>query len=482
MGYEIKFGTDGWRGVIADDFTFDRLWLVANAVAIYVKHNSNGSPKLLIGYDTRFNSDRFAQLCAIAAAEQGVEVKISETFVPTPSVSFAIVDLEADGAIMITASHNPPAYNGIKFKAHYGGSASTGITSELERELRLVEKDPPRRPDVLFEDVVGRGKVELFDPKPRYIEQVASLIEGDAFANWKDMKIMFDPMYGAGQGVFEKALAGLDMTCSEIHGVHNPLFPGLLPEPIGSNLDDLKAAVTKGGYHVGIAVDGDADRVTAVDATGRFISSHMVFALLLKHLVEARHWSGSVVKTVSTTTMIDMLCDRYGLKLYVVPVGFKYIADLMLQEDILIGGEESGGTGIKNHIPERDGVLVGLLLCEIMATHHKTLGQLIDELMDELGREFVFLRKDIELTQSEADGLPKKLHDIRPESIAGQKVAGVETIDGFKFHREDGSWLMLRVSGTEPMVRIYAEAASKDAVKQLVAQGVKLIKGVEPEI
>lgn len=476
----IEFGTDGWRGVIADDFTFDRIWLVACAICRYLKGQSRGRPRLLIGYDTRFSSDRFAQVCAIAAATYDIDVRISGTFVPTPSVSFATVELEADGAIMITASHNPPRYDGIKFKAPYGGSASTTITAELEKELRLVEESPPPRPDVLFEDVLAEGKITLFDPRPAYIQKVVSLVDADVMRG-KDIKIMFDPMYGAGQGLLPEALSRLGLSCDEIHNVHNPLFPGLQPEPIGSNLDDLKAAITGGGYEVGIAVDGDADRVTAVDATGRFISSHMVFALLLRHLIEVRGWSGDVVKTVSTTSMIDRLCDRYGLKLYVVPVGFKYIADLMLEEDILIGGEESGGTGIKNYIPERDGVLVGMLLIETMAKTGKTLGRQIDELMDELGQRFVYLRKDIELTQAHKRALLANLNTLRPESIGGQVVAQVETIDGLKFHREDGSWVMLRVSGTEAVVRIYSEATSERAVEDLVAEGEKLIETVAPE-
>lgn len=476
----IKFGTDGWRGVIADDFTFDKIWLVACAIAGYVAENAKGGePLLLIGYDTRFNSDRFAQLCAIAASTYGIRVKIADRFVPTPSVSYATVDLEADGAIMITASHNPARYNGIKFKAPYGGSASTTITANIERELRRVEAEPPPRPDVLFEDVIEPGRVELFDPVPRYLDKVVSLINADVFPA-KDIKVMFDPLYGAGQGLFGRALERLGMECAQIHGVHNPLFPGLMPEPIGANLDELREAVVAGGYHVGIAVDGDADRVTAIDATGRFISSHMVFALLLKHLVEVRGWSGGVVKTVSTTTMIDRLCDRYGLELYLVPVGFKYIADLMLAEDILIGGEESGGTGIKNYIPERDGVLVGLLLVEIMATRKKTLGQLIDELMEELGQRFVFLRRDIELTQAHKDALLANLNELKPAEIGGLKVASIETIDGLKFHREDGSWVMLRVSGTEAVVRVYAEATGEQAVAELVEEGVELIDQVAP--
>lgn len=477
----IKFGTDGWRGVIADDFTFDRLWLVACAIARYVADSARGKePLLLVGYDTRFNSERFARLCALAASTHGLRVKVAERFVPTPAVSHATVDLAADGAVMITASHNPSRYNGIKFKAHYGGSASTAITADIERELRRVEADPPPRPDTLFEDVVASGGVELFDPVPRYLEKVVSLVNADVFPA-EGIKVMCDPMYGAGQGVFTRALAELGMDCAEIHGVHNPLFPGLMPEPIGPNLDELKQAVTAGGYHVGIALDGDADRITAVDATGRFISSHMVFALLLRHLVEARGWSGDVVKTVSTTTMIDRLCDRYGRRLYVVPVGFKYIADLMLAEDILIGGEESGGTGIKNHIPERDGVLVGLLLVEIMATRGKTLGELIDELMDELGRRFAYLRRDMELTRAHKEALLSNLHALKPAAIGGLEVTCVETIDGLKFHREDGSWVMLRVSGTEAVVRVYAEATSEEAVAGLVDDGVELINQVAPE-
>ena len=475
----IKFGTDGWRGVIADDFTFDRLWLVACAISRYVKRNAGGNPSLLVGYDTRFNSDRFAQLCAIAAASEGIDVMIAEKFVPTPSVSYATVDLATDGAIMITASHNPPCYDGIKFKAPYGGSASTTITAAIEKELRLVEKKPPPRPDVLFEDFVTEGRVRIFDPGPRYIEKVISLVNAEAIAGG-GVKVLFDPMYGAGQGYFPAVMERIGAECDQIHGVHNPLFPGLQPEPIGENLDELREAVVDGKYQVGIAVDGDADRVTAIDATGRFISSHMVFALLLKHLIEVRGWTGDVVKTVSTTTMIDRLCERYGLRLHVVPVGFKYIADLMLAEDILIGGEESGGTGIKNHIPERDGILVGLLLVEIMATNGKTLGRLIDELMDELGRKFVFLRRDIELTQSHKEALLDSLPRLRPGSIGGLKVTEVETADGLKFYREDGSWVMLRVSGTEAVVRVYAEATSEQEVEDLVTEGERLIGEVAP--
>lgn len=478
----IKFGTDGWRGVIADDFTFDRIWLVACAICRYVARSANAGPDLLIGYDTRFLSDRFAQVCAVAAAEHDIPVKIAEKFVPTPSISFATVDLKTDGAIMITASHNPSRYNGIKFKAPYGGSASTTITAEIEKELRLVEKDPPPRPDVLFEDVLAGGKIDFFDPGPRYLEKVISLVDADVFKGGnKDIKVMFDPMYGAGQGYLTEAMRRLGMECDEIHGEHNPLFPGLQPEPIGDNLNDLRKAVTEGDYQVGIAVDGDADRVCAIDATGRFISSHMVFALLLKHLIEQRGWSGKVVKTVSTTSMIDSLCEGYGLELYVVPVGFKYICDLMLDEDILIGGEESGGTGIKNHIPERDGVLVGLLLVEIMLTHGKTLGRLIDELMEELGRRFVYLRRDIELTQAHKEALLENLHNVKPDLIGGQRVTEVETVDGIKFHREGGSWVMLRVSGTEAVVRVYAEATRESEVEELVDEGRKLIDQVAPD-
>jgi len=474
----IKFGTDGWRGVIADDFTYDRLWLAACAISRYVKTTAKGKPEILVGYDTRFSSDRFAELSAVAASHYDIRVRMSETFVPTPSISFATVNEKTDGAIMITASHNPPRYDGIKFKAPYGGSASAQITQQIEENLREIEKDPPERPDFLFEDYLNEGKIELFDPRPGYIEKIVSLVDRDRISRWEDMRILFDPMYGAGQGLFGKALGRLGLSCDEIHGVHNPLFPGLLPEPIGENLNELRREVVKGKYHVGIAVDGDADRVTAIDASGMFISSHMVFALLLKHLIEQRGWSGNVVKTVSTTSMIDYLCKKYGLKLHVVPVGFKYICDLMLEEDILIGGEESGGTGIKNHIPERDGPLIGLLLIEIMATHGKTLGELIEELMVELGRKFVYLRKDIELTHVQKSALQEALPGLRPSEIGGLKVTEVETIDGLKFHREDGSWLMLRVSGTEAVVRIYAEATSEDDVSSLVQLGEDMIHSV----
>jgi phosphomannomutase len=477
----IKFGTDGWRGVIADDFTFDRLWLAACAVSRYLAGSAPGaSPLLLVGYDTRFASDAFAQLSAVAAMVNGLDVRITERFVSTPSMSYATVDMKAQGAIMITASHNPARYDGIKFKAPYGGSASSSITASIERELIALEREPVARPEFLFDELLAEGRIETFDPVPRYLEKVVSMIDPDVFPA-EDLRVVFDPMYGAGQGLFPRAMEKLGMRCEEIHGYHNPLFPGLQPEPIGDNLNDLRRKVTEGGYHVGIAVDGDADRVTAIDASGAFISSHMVFSLLLKHLVEVRGWSGNVVKTVSTTSMVDRLCEKYGLELHVVPVGFKHICDLMLEEDILIGGEESGGTGIKNYIPERDGVMIGLLLVEIMATHGKTLGQLIDELMDDLGRRFVYLRKDIELTFAQKQALLEGIPTLRPDGIGGVGVTAVETIDGLKFHREDGSWVMLRVSGTEAVVRVYAEAGSDEAVQDLADCGVRLIGEVASE-
>lgn len=472
----IKFGTDGWRGIIADDFTYEGVWIVGCAISRHVLENpARDKPALLIGYDARFASDSFAKLCAMAAREHGLPVYVAQKFVPTPSISLATVKRGASGAIMVTASHNPASYNGIKFKPYYGGSASAALTAQLEEKIHEVEENPPQRPDVFFEDVIEPGKVELFDPLPDYLNQVVSMVDESAFRKW-NMKVLFDPMYGAGQGVFPEAAGRLGLACDEIHNVHNPLFPGLQPEPIGSNLHELIEEVTKGGYHVGIAVDGDADRVTAIDASGRFISSHMVFALLLKHLVEVRGQSGEVVKTVSTTSMIDDLCKRYGLKLHVVPVGFKYICDLMLESDILIGGEESGGTGIRGHIPERDGILVGLLLLEIMATNGKTLGELVDELMGELGRRYVYLRKDVELTKTQKEALLAELPSLEPPSIGGVKVERVEKIDGMKFYREDGSWLMLRVSGTEAMVRIYAEATSEEEVGSLVGEGEKMVE------
>lgn len=478
----IKFGTDGWRGVIGDDFTYENIWKVACAIVRYVQGSAEGhDPKMVIGYDTRFGSDRYAQLCAVAAKVHGLPVQISRTFTTTPSISFATHDLQADGAIMITASHNPGRFDGVKFKGPYGGSATAAITAEIEALLLTIEREgAPPIPDIMFEDAVEPGRIDYFDPLPAYVDKIVSLVNRDVFpAN--QFKIMFDPMYGAGQNVMPMCLEKLGMPCEQIHAVHNPLFPGLQPEPIGDNLSDLREAVTSGGFSVGIAVDGDADRITAIDATGRFISSHMVLALMLKHLVEVRQWTGDVVKTVSTTSMIDMLCEKYDRKLYVVPVGFKYIADLMLEEDILVGGEESGGTGMKNYLPERDGIMIGLMLVEIMATNNKTLGELVDDIMDELGRRFVYLRKDIELTQTHKEALLGKLHEVRPKEILGKQVVNVEAIDGIKFHLDDGTWLMLRVSGTEPMVRVYAEGTSEDEVEKLVAAGQKLIDSVAPE-
>ncbi len=373
---------------------------------------------------------------------------------------------------MITASHNPARYNGIKYKAPYGGSASTQITGAIEEELRSIEKERPSPPDILFEKLVESGDVRLMDVKEDYLENVMRMVDADAIRGC-GVRVVFDPMYGAGQGYLSELLKGLDVECKEIHNLHDCLFGGINPEPFGENMNELRDEVV-GKYDVGVAVDGDADRACAIDVTGEFISSHKIFSLLLQHLVEHRGWRGKVVKTVSTTSMIDKLCRRYGMELEVVPVGFKYICDLMLAGNVLIGGEESGGVGIMNYIPERDGILMGLLLVEVMACRGKNLGELVRDLIEDVG-EHHYVRRDIEIEAGVKEKLLEELPRARPDEIGGVKVEQVVEIDGRKFIREDGSWLMLRVSGTEAVVRVYAEADSPEEASRLAVLGEEFI-------
>lgn len=472
----MRRGTDGWRGIIADEFTYDRLWLVACAlVRFLLSFDRDDRHLLLVGYDTRFNSDGFAKLCATAAAMQDVRVRITSTFVPSPAISFAVVDDGADGGIEITASHNPASYNGIKYKSREGAPASATMTREIEGHLEAILKEPPERPDIPFESLIDSGQVTFFDPRESYLDSVVSLIRQEVFSSY-EISVVFDAMYGAGQELFPLALKRLGYTCFPLHCEHNPRFPGIRPEPIEENLTGLRSAVISGRYDVGIALDGDADRVGAIDACGEFINSHMIFALILKHLVEVRGMTGDVVKSVTSSSMIDALCERYGIQLYVVPVGFKYVAELMLDEEILIGGEEAGGIAINGHIPDRDGILAGLMLVEIMATHRKGLAELVSEMEEELGRRFVYSRKDIPAARGAQKELLKLLPGLAPDSIEGLKVVDTETVDGQKFNLEDGSWVMLRVSGTEPVVRVYAESTGEDLTARLVAAGQRMVE------
>ncbi|MDI6869832.1 MAG: phosphoglucomutase/phosphomannomutase family protein [Bacillota bacterium] len=462
----LKFGTDGWRAVIAQDFTFANVRRVAQALADYVVSTGEGSRGLVVGYDTRFLSDRFAASVAEVLAANGVPVYLTDQAAPTPAVSYAIKHLGAAGGVMVTASHNPPEYNGIKFKGSYGGSALPGMVAEIESRLETAAGG--EAPRVTANRV--SGCIRSFDPRPPYFAQLRKLVDFEAIRS-AGLRLVVDPMHGAGRGYLKELLAEERISVTEIRGEFNPSFGGVNPEPIACNLDVLAQAVRESRGDLGVATDGDADRVGAMDERGNFVDSHRIFALLLEHLVSRRRWTGAVVKTFSTTQMIDKLAAAYGLTLYETPIGFKYVCEYMLADDILIGGEESGGIGIKNHLPERDGLLCSLLLAESLAVSGLSLAALVDDLLRRVGQH-EYGRVDLHLRPGQKEAVLERLMACPPRELAGQPVVERRDRDGLKFVMADGSWLLFRPSGTEPLLRTYAEAPSREQVRGLLAFAV----------
>jgi phosphomannomutase len=468
---EIKFGTDGWRGVIARDFTFDNLSLVAQATMDYMKREGLEDNGLVIGYDRRFLSREFAGRVAEVAAGNGIRVWLGNGCAPTPAVSWAVHELGAGGGVMITASHNPPIYNGFKFKEAFGGSARPTTTRALE-EL-ITANIAAERPvlAIPLAEALTSGLVEMIDMQTGYFRQLASYVDLELIRK-AAIPVVVDPMYGAGAGLIPLLLPGV----SEIHTMENPSFGGRPPEPTEEHLTELALLVKDGPYRLGLALDGDADRIGAVDETGEFFSSHRIFTVILRHLYERKGLAGGVVKTVSTTRMIDLLCEKFGLELFETPIGFKHICELMLDHDILMGGEESGGLGVKGHIPERDGILMGLLLLEAMAMSGKGVRRLLDETMDEIGH-FSYQRIDLPIDNVAKERLIARLKIGGIGAIADRPVTAENFRDGFKYIFGDGSWLLIRPSGTEPVLRLYCEAGDRQAVDELLAAG-RAIAGV----
>lgn len=467
MANNIHFGTDGWRGVIGEDFIFANVRRVAAATARYLRVQGEGARQIVVGYDTRFLSADSAGAVAEVLAAQGIPVKIADRATPTPAVSFAVVQRKAAGAVMITASHNPSRWNGIKFKAAYGGSAAPAIVKKIEDYLSQSETSPfPGAPIAPIESV------DLVSPYLKRIRELASLDRIRA----SGLRFVIDPMYGAARGVIARLFDEARIPYREIHGEHNPLFPGLNPEPIQPHVSDLRQAVISGSFQAGFATDGDADRVGAIDRTGAFIDSHKIFSLLLKHLVESRGRRGEVVRTFSTTQMIDKIARKHDLPLHVTPIGFKYICELMLTRDVLIGGEESGGIAIKDHLPERDGILNSLLLAELMAERGRTLGEMVEELNNEYGPHY-YGRVDLEIDRPAIDRTLRLAATRQIPSVAGETVTAVEDLDGIKMRFGDSAWLMVRASGTENLLRIYAEAPSPALVNQLLDEMKQIAEG-----
>jgi alpha-D-glucose phosphate-specific phosphoglucomutase len=467
----IKFGTDGWRGVIAGDFTFDNVRACAQGVADYFKQAGLTDRGLIIGYDTRFASEDFAAAAAEVAAANGIKVYLYPKATPTPVVSFGVLEKGVGGAIVITASHNPHMWNGFKFKTEEGTSASTEVTAGIEKGVAhaLATGEIKHLP---LSQALSQGIIEYLDLTPVYDRQLGKLVDLGRLRRAR-LKVIVDPMYGAGIGYFKRLLGGGAMQLNEINGERNPVFPGIQPEPIAANLAKLSVTVKEQQADVGLANDGDADRLGVIDEKGQFLTQLQVFALLCLYLLEVRGERGALVRTLTSTTMINRLGEMYKLPVYEVPVGFKYVAPIMIAEKALIGGEESGGYGFRGHVPERDGILAGLYFLDFMLQTGKTPSQLLEYLYSKVGPHY-YNRRDLSFPEDQRPMIIKRVNDGLPQSIDGVRVVKVNTTDGFHLTLADSSWLLIRFSGTEPVLRIYAESNSMERVERLLETGRKL--------
>ncbi len=457
MPAKIRFGTDGWRGLIGEDFSFANVKRIARAIALYLHAGNDAGRGVVVGYDRRFLSPESARVAAHTLAAQGIPIILADNFTPTPALSYAVVTHHAAAGIMITASHNPCRWNGVKVKASFGGSAPPSMISAIEEHLKAGRTGKTKRAGITQADVVNP-----------YMTKIRSLVDLERIRA-SGFRFAIDPMYGAGSGLMARLFDEAGIPYSEIHAGHNPLFPGLNPEPIEPHVAGLREAVTAGGFHAGFATDGDADRLGAIDQTGSFIDSHKIFSILLKHLVEDRGKRGEVVRTFSTTQMIDKIARKHALSVHVTPIGFKYVCELMLARDILIGGEESGGIGVQGHLPERDGILNSLLLAEVMAEKGRTLGELVRDLTNEFGPHF-YGRKDLEIGRPAIERALSLVKERKIKSIAGHEVSAIEDLDGFKMLFGDPRWLLVRSSGTENLIRLYAEAPAPDEVQKMLEE------------
>jgi len=458
----IKFGTDGWRGVVADDFTFASVRRVAQGTAEYLKSRTT-DPLAVVGYDCRFASEEFARAVADVFAANGVRSLIFDRPSPTQVASWTVIDRKATGAAVITASHNPYLFNGVKYKPETGSSAPSEVIADLERRINATPDFPA--PD---RSTVPGDLITVYDPRAAYYAQVGRMVDLDAIKG-AGLRIVHECMYGSGYRYIADLLSGGTTSVTELHNERNPFFGGVNPEPIPPNIDSTLAVMRAGGGNdLCICTDGDADRVGIIDETGRFINQLQVFALLMLYLFEVRGMGGPVVKTVNMTSMADKLGAEFGAEVFEVPVGFKNIAPKMMEADAVLGGEESGGYAIRGHIPERDGILVGLLFADMIVRLGKPLSQILADLEKRVGPH-AYSRHDIHLARDTYDTERKRITDHlaanEPSEVAGVKVVRVRSDDGFKFYLADGSWVLLRTSGTEPLIRVYSEAATAGDVE-----------------
>lgn len=466
----IKFGTDGWRAAIADTYTFENVRVVASATARYLHANGQAAQGLVVGYDMRFASEFFAAAVAEVLAAAGIHVWLAQAAAPTPAVAYSILPRKAAGATMITASHNPWTDNGYKYKPEYAGSADPATVAAIEREVAEIYGSTPARLEL--SQGLASGQVEYFDPAPQYLERLAALADLDRIKS-SGFQVVVDPMYGAALGYFPRLIAGGSLRLWEINNERNPYFGGITPEPIAKNLGKLMETVPRLGADAGIATDGDADRLGLVDEQGHFINQLLVYGLLIMYLLEKRGWRGPIVKSVSTTSMANRLGEKYGVPVIETPVGFKYIGPEMTANQAIIGGEESGGYAFRGHIPERDGIVAGLFVLDLMMAYGQPLSQIVQHLQEVAGPSY-YERIDVRFPAERRGEVLARFEGEHPPEIAGERVVRVQTLDGFKYFLADGSWLLVRASGTEPLIRLYTEASSPAMAQQILQAGERM--------
>jgi phosphoglucomutase len=461
MATQIKFGTSGWRAVMAEEFTFANVQRAVHGIARYVSSQKSNGAKVIVGRDPRFLGETFCAMAAEILSSYGITPLVIAEPAPTPTISYAVIQSKADGAINFTASHNPPEYNGIKFSTPDGAPALPEVTQAIEGEIAAIFADAnPQTPHTT------KAEVQSIDPRRMYLSRLREIVDLDAIKK-SGVKIAFDPMWGAARGYSDAILREAGVAVATVHDTRDVLFGGHAPEPDDRLLEDLRHKMRETGAAIGIATDGDADRFGIVDADGTFLQANYIIALLFDYLVETRGWKNGVGKSVATTNLINAQAEKHKIELYETPVGFKYIGELIKQDKILIGGEESAGLSIRKHVPEKDGVLAGLLCCEMVARRGASLGKQLGDLFVKVG-SFYPLRENFRLTPEVKQKFTEKLRGD-PSEFYGIKVASVVRIDGLKLVLADGSWVCYRLSGTEPVVRVYSEARSREDLAKLSA-------------
>ena len=476
MKNPIKFGTDGWRAIIADDFTFENVRRAAQATAEYFKTVEGAEPAVFVGFDVRFQSGAFAKAAAEVVLANGLRVVMLDRPYPTPYVSFEVRRRKFAGGIMITASHNPATFNGFKVKAHFGGSATPAITAKIE--ANLGNGDVPKKGTGVHARPLFGGDApispEFVAPEQHYFDHLKALVDWPKIAGSK-LKIVVDSMHGCGGYILEQMLRDTSCTVQTIRGNPDPLFGGINPEPMMPQLEPLGEAVRKTGSDVGLATDGDADRLGIVDESGEYVNTLQTLSLLLLHIYRNKGWRGAVARTYSQSLLIPRIAAKFDLQLFERPIGFKNIGELMLEHEILIGGEESGGIGLSRHLPERDGIFINLLFLDLLATSGKSCTELIQDMWKEFG-EFHYDRRDLHVPIETGNQVVASWKNNPPLTFADRRVREVGKLDGSKVFLENDSWILFRQSGTEPLLRVYCEAPSRSAVAEIMGAGLKFVE------